>query len=123
MTRKRLGMRELESRVMLVLWNSPDSMSPRRVRDALRLERDLAYTTVMTILVRLLEKGMVTRARVGRAYAYRPVRSREEDSAARIQGILASANNRPQILASFLQALAPKERAQLLSLLQERLQK
>jgi predicted transcriptional regulator len=36
------------------------------------LDADLAYTTVMTTLARLHEKGAVHRERVGRAYAYAP---------------------------------------------------
>lgn len=42
------------------------------VRDALNAasKRTLAYTTVMTILVRLDEKGYVSRAREGRLYRY-----------------------------------------------------
>lgn len=40
--------------------------------------RDLAYTTVLTVLDRLAKKGVVERDRDGRAWRYRPVASREE---------------------------------------------
>lgn len=40
--------------------------------------RDLAYTTVLTVLDRLARKGVVERDRDGRAWRYRPVASREE---------------------------------------------
>ena len=44
------------------------------VRAALQAStsRQLAYTTVMTVLGRLYEKGILRRTRVGRGYVYRP---------------------------------------------------
>ena len=61
----------LEQRVMARLWRSgPQAVS--EVVEALNgsSERQLAYTTVMTILVRLHEKGLVTRQKDGRHYIY-----------------------------------------------------
>jgi len=48
------------------------------VRDALAPERELAYTTVLTLLDRLAGKGAVRRKKRGRGYVYRPALSREE---------------------------------------------
>ena len=45
------------------------ALTPGEVRDA--LGGDLAYTTVMTVLTRLFEKGLVTRTQQGRAFALR----------------------------------------------------
>ncbi|GAB3816285.1 BlaI/MecI/CopY family transcriptional regulator [Micromonospora zhanjiangensis] len=73
----RLG--ELERAVMDVLWDRDGGtagVSVREVAEALK-ERDLAYTTVMTVLDRLAGKGMVERERTGRAWSYRPAASRE----------------------------------------------
>ena len=61
----------LERRVMARLWKA----GPQTVGDALEAlngssDRRLAYTTVMTILVRLHEKGLVTREKDGRNYRY-----------------------------------------------------
>lgn len=63
----------LERRVMMQLWND----GPRTVAQMVESlnaasERKLAYTTVMTILVRLHEKGHVTRQASGRSYIYAP---------------------------------------------------
>ncbi|WP_166355888.1 BlaI/MecI/CopY family transcriptional regulator [Phytoactinopolyspora limicola] len=44
----------------------------REVHDALAQARDIAYTTVMTVLDRLAKKGAVEQIRDGRAYLYRP---------------------------------------------------
>ena len=61
----------LEHRAMSYLWHAGPS-SVAAVREALNAssERQLAYTTVMTILVRLSEKGYLTRTREGRHYRY-----------------------------------------------------
>jgi predicted transcriptional regulator len=61
----------LERRVMEHLWRSGPS-TVRETRAALNsgARSPLAYTTVMTILVRLSEKGYVAREREGRQYRY-----------------------------------------------------
>ncbi len=62
----KLGRGELEARVMDVLWDHGAAMTPREVHDLITTSRrPLAYTTVMTILVRLWEKGMLERELVG----------------------------------------------------------
>lgn len=65
---------------MDVLWDSvpatSDGVTVREVADALP-GRELAYTTVMTVLDRLAGKGMVQREREGRAWRYRAAASRE----------------------------------------------
>ena len=61
----------LEQRVMARLWQAgPQAVG--EVMEALNgsTDRQLAYTTVMTILVRLNEKGLVTRQKDGRHYRY-----------------------------------------------------
>ena len=47
----RLG--ELEREVMDHLWNAPEPQTVRQVHEALSARRDLAYTTIMTVLQRL----------------------------------------------------------------------
>jgi predicted transcriptional regulator len=65
---------------MDVLWDvvpgTSDGVTVREVADALA-GRELAYTTVMTVLDRLAGKGMVRREREGRAWRYRAAASRE----------------------------------------------
>ena len=70
----RLG--ELERAVMDVLWDRAAPATVREVADALS-GRELAYTTVMTVLDRLAGKGMVERERAGRAWSYRPAAPRD----------------------------------------------
>lgn len=61
----------LERRIMEQLWRAGPS-TVAETRDALNgaSPQQLAYTTVMTILVRLHEKGYLTRAREGRHFRY-----------------------------------------------------
>ena len=58
------------------LWAAPEGLTPREVLD--QLDDDLAYTTVMTILNRLWNKGLVDRAKEGRAYRYRPLQTESD---------------------------------------------
>ena len=67
--RKHLG--SLEAQIMQLMWEHPGLT----VRDAVPLlpgRRMRAYTTVMTVMNRLFEKGLLEREPAGRAYVYRP---------------------------------------------------
>jgi predicted transcriptional regulator len=70
----RLG--ELERAIMDVLWEASDQLTVRQV-SGLLTARDLAHTTVMTVLDRLSKKGFARREREGRAWRYRAAESRE----------------------------------------------
>ena len=68
-------MGHLELTVMQILWDCGKS----NVHDVVcRLERPLAYNTVMTTLDRLFKKGLLTRSKTDRAYFYEPRQSRGE---------------------------------------------
>ncbi len=77
MTRmNRLG--DLERSVMDLLWDADEPQTVRQVHDALCAHRELAYTTVMTVLQRLARKGLVAQLRDDRAHRYAPVDSRDD---------------------------------------------
>lgn len=80
---------ELEQAVMDVLWGRSEALSVREVHAALSNGRELAYTTVMTVLDRLAKKGIVVRNLDGRAWHYRPALSRAELVSAEILAMLA----------------------------------
>lgn len=113
MAGRKLPHGELESLVMDVLWDSADPLTPAGVRDRLQPSRALAYTTVMTILVRLVDKGLAEREPVGRAYAYRPRQSREAQAAQRMNELLATTDDRSVVLSQFVAALTPEQVAEL----------
>lgn len=79
---------ELEQRVMDVLWSAEEPKSVRAVLDVLLAEKQLAYTTVMTVLDRLAKKGIVDRERHGRQWIYRPARDRSALIADQVQELL-----------------------------------
>ena len=72
----RLG--DLERAVMDHLWGTGGPQTVRQVHDALCTRRELAYTTVMTVLQRLARKGLVAQIRDDRAHRYAPVNGRDE---------------------------------------------
>ena len=62
---------------MKVVW-SLDTATVRDVYDELRRRRDIAYTTVMTMMKILEQKGYLKKDRVERAYVYRATRPRQQ---------------------------------------------
>ena len=73
-----------------------------------QLDTDLAYTTVMTTLTRLYEKGMVSRERTGRAFAYE-LTSPESRVARSMHGALEDSPDRDLALARFVDDLDPED--------------
>lgn len=69
---------ELESDVMEIIWQSKGPISVRTVTQSLQKKRQIAYTTVMTIMGRLVNKGLLKRQESGKAYVYQPVYSKEK---------------------------------------------
>ena len=79
----------LELLCLKALW----SLQEGNVKDVQRIvneTRPLAYTTIMTVLERLLRKGKLTRRKVGRAFLYSPTTSREEMRKTAVRELLES---------------------------------
>ncbi len=72
---RKLTNTELE--IMQVVWEL-DGGTVRQVHEILNQQRPLAYTTVMTMMNILEEKGHLTRSKEGRAYRYQPVRPKSQ---------------------------------------------
>lgn len=87
----------------------PEGASVREVLEALPAERNLAYTTVMTVLDRLSKKGLVTRERDGRAWRYTPAGTRESLTAETMRASLGDARDRRATLLHFLDGATPEE--------------
>ena len=115
--RDRRPMGALEADVLDCLWRSDLPMTPAQVRRA--LGSSLAYTTVMTILSRLWQKGLVERSRHGRAFAYRPLLSESELAASRMREVLAAASDRGATMSRFVDGLDEREAAALRSALEK----
>lgn len=103
----RLG--ELERSVMNVLWDASAPLTVRDVLDSLG-ERDLAYTTVMTVLDRLGAKEMVRRERDGRAFRYAPSLTRDAATSELLHAALDEAGaDRNAALVHFARSVDPAE--------------
>lgn len=99
------------------LWSAPDTAwsTVREVHEALAADRDIAYTTVMTVLDRLAKKDLVSQHREGRAYLYRPVASRHAMTADLMREALtefAHEDRKPALMA-FVGEATDEERAAL----------
>lgn len=97
----------LEADVLAQLWASPEGATPGEVLRG--LGTDLAYTTVMTILLRLWKKGLVERERRGRAFAYRALVTEADLAANRMRDAFQQVSDREQVFSSFVGGLSKKE--------------
>ena len=80
---------------------------------AAELDADLAYTTVMTLLVRLAGKGLLRRRLDGRGYAYRTAISRSDYTARAMAQALGGGADVPDVLFRFVGELTAEEQAAL----------
>lgn len=88
---------------MGVLWAADGPLSPEQVRR--QLGGDLAYTTVMTILVRLVDKGAVDRHARGRGYLYAPRHDESGLVAERMRALLDAEADPAGVLSRFVDGL------------------
>jgi predicted transcriptional regulator len=98
---------DLEAAVMECLWSRNDPASVRDVLGELQTGKQLAYTTVMTVLDNLHRKGVVTREMVGRAWMYRPSCDREQHTAMLLREVLGKSGDRQAALMHFVSELEP----------------
>jgi predicted transcriptional regulator len=103
-----MALGDLERVVMRELWDASGPLTVRQVHEGLSLERDLAYTTVMTVLDRLTKKGVVTREKADRAYLYAATQTREEMTASVMLDALSSSGDQDAALAYFVGQLPPE---------------
>ncbi|MEQ7124765.1 BlaI/MecI/CopY family transcriptional regulator [Actinopolymorpha sp. B11F2] len=110
----RLG--NLERDVMELVWSAPDPVTVREVHETLARDRDIAYTTVMTVLDRLAKKSVVRRVRDGRAYRYEAAAGKDQLIAGLMREALDDAGNRANraaALVRFVDQASPEEAAAL----------
>ncbi|WP_330344891.1 BlaI/MecI/CopY family transcriptional regulator [Streptomyces longwoodensis] len=100
---RRRAQGELEGLVLAALREADGPATAGWVQQ--RLGGDLAYTTVITILTRLLAKGAVTRERAGRSFAWTPVSDRAGLAAHKMRKLLDRESDREAVLASFVTSL------------------
>lgn len=113
MSRKRLG--QLEAEILALLAGAEDYLSTAQLRE--KLDGSPAYTTVNTVLFRLLDKKMVERAQRGRGFAYRLLVDESELAAGRMFDHLRVASDPSDVLNQFVHGLNPAEEKALRELL------
>jgi predicted transcriptional regulator len=77
----------LELLCLKALWSLQEG-NVKDVRQIVAQARPLAYTTIMTVLDRLVRKGKISRRKVGRAFVYSPQASRDSMRRAAIRELL-----------------------------------
>lgn len=116
---------DLESEVMDIVWRSPTPVSVREVTENLQAKRSIAYTTIMTIMGRLVEKGLLSRRLLGSSYSYQPKLNREKFMARSVHNIFTTAvSNLGEEVATYfakeIRRLNPKKRRELLEILNKK---
>lgn len=109
-----LRLHELEAAIMDVVWSRRlDSFAVGEVLAVLERERPIAYTTVMTTVARLYEKGLLARARDGKRYLYSPRYTREAFLRATAREVLDEAVGGPQAMAMLVEKVSEASASEL----------
>jgi predicted transcriptional regulator len=80
----------LETKIMQIVWREKTTTVKqvhRRLQDTTE-RADIAYTTVMTTMTRLAEKGILTRRRDGLAYVYTPAVTKDDFETMMVRRVL-----------------------------------
>lgn len=107
---------DLERSVMDLLWDSNEALNATEIRAGLA-GKDLAATTVLTVLSRLEAKGFVGRDRDIRPHLYRAVTTRDAHMAELMHEVLGAAPDREAVLARFVGQVSATDAAALRRLL------
>ena len=67
----------LEKNVMEILWRRGESCV-KDIIDIINYDRDISYSTVITVTNRMVKKGLLTRKKSGKTYFYKPVNTKEQ---------------------------------------------
>ncbi|GIH15944.1 hypothetical protein Raf01_41160 [Rugosimonospora africana] len=100
---QRRGYGDLGQEILTMIGRAGTPMTPAQARDT--LYRQLAYTTVMTVMARLHDQGLLTRKRAGRALAYTILGDPAMVTAQRMRRLLDIDQDRAEVLARFVAGL------------------
>ncbi|RQM33059.1 BlaI/MecI/CopY family transcriptional regulator [Rhodococcus ruber] len=103
------GLGGLEAEVMNELWSTDEPQSVHDLVDRLRDRKEFAYTTILTVVTHLYEKGWVQREKRSRAYFYSPSRSREEATSQALRALLDSSADPSAVLLHFAKTVTDRE--------------
>jgi predicted transcriptional regulator len=100
---------DLEAVIMDRLWDWGTTATVRDVVDDLQQHRKIAYTTVMTVMDNLHNKGWLARERDGKAWRYEPTATRAEFSARLMREALDSDQDQAAVFTHFLAQMSDEE--------------
>lgn len=101
---------DLEAAIMDVMWSATgDGLRVREVLDELNKSRDLAYTTVQTVMDILRRKGWLAREKDGRAYVYWSTHSRTDYTASLLGQVLDTSQDKTSVLMRLFDRMDPDE--------------
>jgi predicted transcriptional regulator len=104
------GFGELEAVIMDRIWDRDASTTTvRDIFDELTAEREIAYTTVMSTMDNLHNKGWLAREKDGKAYRYWPTLTREQHSARLMRAALDGGGRSELVLNHFVEQIGPEE--------------
>lgn len=122
MSEARKVLTEGELEIMKVIWDLGPS-TVRQVYEALRERRQIAYTTVMTMMKILEEKGHLVRTRQDRAHVFRPAEPRQRVIASMVNEFLSrvfEGSARPLVLGLLRERkLSPEDLAEISRMVEE----
>lgn len=104
---------QLEAAVMQRLWDWQRPVAVREVLEDFQKDRTIAYTTVMTVMDNLFQKGFLKRDMHGRAFRYLPVRTREQHTADLMEQALSNGGDSAATLLYFIKQIPANEVEQL----------
>lgn len=100
---------DLEAVIMDRLWTWQRPATVREVLEDLQTYREIAYTTVMTVMDNLFRKGVLTRVKEGKAWLYVPSQTRDEYAADLLHLVLDEAGDRGAALMGFVGRMRASE--------------
>jgi predicted transcriptional regulator len=103
---------QLEAAILDALWSASSPMTSAQVREAVNSsdENDVALTTVLTVLSRLVDKGQVLRADgEGRALLFSPAQSREQHTASLMLDLFSGSANPALAFSHFASGLTAEQ--------------
>ncbi|MGI8720915.1 MAG: BlaI/MecI/CopY family transcriptional regulator [Geodermatophilaceae bacterium] len=103
------GFGDLETLVMDRLWTAGGSGTVREVFEQLRLDREIAYTTVLSTMDNLYRKGHLSREREGKAHRYQTILSHAEHAAHLMRHALSGEPDSEAVLTHFVGEMSKDE--------------
>ena len=121
MTKRARQQGELENLVLEILWDADRPLTSNEVLARCNVESDLALTTILTVLSRLIDKELVIRSSGdGRSHVFSTTSTREEHTAAQLLELINDSNDLTLTLSHFTAGLNKKSIAALKKLLNEK---